>query len=141
MTIFIAFKSINLCILFYFCISNVNYHDYHKPYLVYFSQFLLQYYVTNFSKNLKFEKVFMILAIFLRNKCKIRDLLPIFFFAFFASFSLQRIFFAKIFFVCKDSSFAAQYSRQVTDKNIYAQAFYSDWLYLKNFENSSNITN
>ena len=34
----------------------------------------------------------------------------IFFFAFFASFSLQRIFFAKIFFVCKESLLAIQYS-------------------------------
>ena len=64
----------------------------------------------NFSKNFKFENFFIILAIFLQNKCKIRDLLPIFFFAFFASFSLQRIFFAKIFFVCKDSLFAPNYS-------------------------------
>ena len=34
----------------------------------------------------------------------------IFFFAFFASFSLQRIFFAKIFFVCKESLLAIQYT-------------------------------
>ena len=34
----------------------------------------------------------------------------ILFFVFFASFSLQRIFFAKIFFVCKESLLANQYS-------------------------------
>ena len=45
----------------------------------------------------------ILLAIFLQNKCKIGDLLAIFFFAFFASFSLQRIFFAKIFFFAKNS--------------------------------------
>ena len=35
----------------------------------------------------------------------------IFFFAFFASFSLQRIFFAKIFFVCKESLFVIHYRK------------------------------
>ena len=38
----------------------------------------------------------------------------IFFFVFFASFSLQRIFFAKIFFVCKESLLAIQYSKHIS---------------------------
>ena len=38
----------------------------------------------------------------------------IFFFAFFASFSLQRIFFAKIFFVCKESLFVIHYNKYVS---------------------------
>ena len=56
-----------------------------------------------FEKNIEIFFHFMILAIFLQNKCKIGDLLAIFFFAFFASFSLQRIFIAKIFFFAKNS--------------------------------------
>ena len=58
---------------------------------------------SNFIKKFQISIFFIILTIFLQNKCKIGDLLPIFFVAFFVSFSLQRIFFAKIFFVCKDS--------------------------------------
>ena len=65
---------------------------------------------SNVIKNFQIWNYFIILTNFLQNKCKIRDVSPIFFFAFFASFYLQRIFFAKIFFVCKDSSFAVQYN-------------------------------
>ena len=49
------------------------------------------------------------IAIFKAKFSKNGEFQGIFFFALFASFSLQRIFFAKIFFVCKDSSFAVQY--------------------------------
>ena len=79
-----------------------------------FPQVLLQFYVAILSKKFEFRNFFIILTFYLGKQCKIRDLSPIFFFAFFASSSLQRIFFAKIFFVCKDSSFAVQYRKDPT---------------------------
>ena len=80
-----------------------------KPLFCIFSSNFTVVLCSNVIKNFQIWNYFIILTNFLQNKCKIRDVSPIFFFAFFASFYLQRIFFAKIFFVCKDSSFAVQY--------------------------------
>ena len=52
----------------------------------------------------------------------------IFFFAFFASFSLQRIFFAKIFFVCKESLFVIHYSTNV--KKVFGNESHLKWIYV-----------
>ena len=65
---------------------------------IFFSNFI----VVLCDNFFKFEFFFIILAIFLQNQGFIANI-------FFASLSLQRIFFAKIFFVCKDCSFAIQY--------------------------------
>ena len=81
-----------------------------KPLFCIFSSNFTVVLCSNVIKNFQIWNYFIILTNFLQNKCKIRDVSPIFFFAFFASFYLQRIFFAKIFFVCKDSSFAVQYN-------------------------------
>ena len=50
------------------------------------------------------------IAIFKAKFSKNGEFQGIFFFALFTSFSLQRIFFANIFFVCKESLLAIQYS-------------------------------
>ena len=90
-----------------------NFSNFHFSFMWYFFQKIFKLDKKKI-KNSNFFLHFIILAIFQRNKCKIKDLLAIFFFAFFASFSLQRIFFANIFFVCKESLLGLQYTAQST---------------------------
>ena len=54
------------------------------------------------------------------------------FFAFFASFSLQRIFFAKIFFVCKESLLGLQY-------NAHSYFLTNNYINVKQIENCFQI--
>ena len=107
--------------MYLFCISNVNYH---KPTVGHIFQFLLVdrnhsrsknpiwYIFPNFYCSFMwqiFQKHFKKVWFSRQNFLKMAN-----FREYFSLFSLQRIFFAKIFFVCKDSLFAIQYISRYT---------------------------